>query len=48
MTPEATTYRLLDGHGLLVLHGDEPVRLAPGTPVRRAVLPPAADLPLAA
>jgi alpha,alpha-trehalose phosphorylase len=35
MTPEATTYRLLEGRGILVEHCGEPVRLDPGEPVRR-------------
>jgi alpha,alpha-trehalose phosphorylase len=49
MTPEATTYRLLDGHGLLVAHGDELLRLSVGEPVRRAVEDEMDDeLPLAA
>ena len=39
MTPEQTTYRLLEGRGLLVMHGDEQLRLAPGEPLSR----PAAD-----
>jgi hypothetical protein len=37
MTPDATTYRLIEGHGLLVQHWDEVVRLTPDTPVRRPV-----------
>jgi alpha,alpha-trehalose phosphorylase len=51
MTPDATTYRLVTGHGLLIQHDDELVRLAPGAPVRRAVYAPESepgDLPLAA
>jgi hypothetical protein len=49
MTPEATTYRLLDGDGLLAAHDDERVRLRPGEPERRpAGRAPAGDLPLAA
>jgi alpha,alpha-trehalose phosphorylase len=49
MTHEATTYRLLDGRGILVRHFGDVVRLTPSTPVRR----PAAsaigqDLPRAA
>ncbi|HEX2105009.1 MAG TPA: glycosyl hydrolase family 65 protein [Solirubrobacteraceae bacterium] len=49
MTHEATTYRLVDGHGLLVAHGDELLRLRVGAPVRRPVAgEPGAELPLAA
>jgi alpha,alpha-trehalose phosphorylase len=49
MRPDATTYRLLQGHGLLIAHGDELVRLRVGEPVRRpAEEDPEADLPLAA
>jgi alpha,alpha-trehalose phosphorylase len=35
MTPEATTYRLLEGRGLLVEHYGEPLRLAPDAIVTR-------------
>src|SRR3954447_1298743 len=35
MTPDETVYRLLDGTGILVHHGDEELRLPPGRPVRR-------------
>ena len=49
MRPDATTYRLLDGHGLLIAHGDELVRLRVGEPVRRPAEPaPDVELPLAA
>jgi alpha,alpha-trehalose phosphorylase len=48
MTPAATTYRLLEGTGLMVGHFDEQLRVAPGAPVRRPVLPEVDDLPLAA
>jgi alpha,alpha-trehalose phosphorylase len=41
MTPEATTYRLLEGRGLMIRHCDEHIRLAPGTPLYR----PTADDP---
>jgi hypothetical protein len=33
MTHAETTYRLIDGPGLLLQHFDETVRLAPGEPV---------------
>ena len=33
MTHEETTYRLVEGTGLMVHHFDEPLRLAPGAPV---------------
>jgi alpha,alpha-trehalose phosphorylase len=36
MTHEATTYRLVEGRGLMVHHFDEPLRLVPGAPVSRA------------
>jgi hypothetical protein len=36
MTHDATTYRLVDGTGLMVHHFDEPLRLAPGAPVSRS------------
>jgi alpha,alpha-trehalose phosphorylase len=48
MTPAATTYRLLEGRGIMVGHFDEDLRLTPGTPVRRAVVPEADELPRAA
>jgi alpha,alpha-trehalose phosphorylase len=48
MTPAATTYRLLEGSGLMLGHHDEDLRLTPSTPVRRPVLPDVNDLPLAA
>ena len=32
MDPEQTTYRLLEGHGILVHHFGEPLRLVPGKP----------------
>ncbi|MDX6707508.1 MAG: alpha,alpha-trehalose phosphorylase, partial [Solirubrobacteraceae bacterium] len=53
MTPAGTTYRLIEGHGLLIHHTDELVRLVPDTPVRRSAPsePARADddeLPLAA
>jgi alpha,alpha-trehalose phosphorylase len=35
MTGEKTTYRLLEGNGLLIEHFGEQLRLAPGEPVRR-------------
>jgi alpha,alpha-trehalose phosphorylase len=53
MTHEATTYRLLDGGGILVEHFGEPLRLSAGEPVRRPVrrvsaAPSLEDLPRAA
>ena len=49
MTHEATTYRLLDGRGILVRHFGEVVRLTPCTPVRRPAAPaPVQDLAHAA
>jgi alpha,alpha-trehalose phosphorylase len=48
MTPAETTYRLLEGRGLLVGHFDEQLRLAPGRPVRRPVCAEPVELPRAA
>jgi alpha,alpha-trehalose phosphorylase len=48
LTPAATTYRLLEGTGLMIGHCGEQLRVAPGAAVRRPVLPDADDLPLAA
>jgi hypothetical protein len=50
MRPDATTYRLLDGHGLLIAHGDDLVRLRAGESMRRPAEPtPDVELlPLAA
>ena len=45
MTPTETTYRLLEGRGLLVTHGGEQLRLAPNEPLSR---PSEAPTPLAA
>jgi alpha,alpha-trehalose phosphorylase len=39
MTPEATTYRLLEGRGILIEHFGEPLRLDAGEPVRRPAPP---------
>ena len=47
MAPDATTYRLVEGHGLLICHFGERLRLLPGQPVRRSDDEVAA-LPLAA
>ena len=33
MTHRETTYRLVEGSGLMVHHFDAPLRLAPGAPV---------------
>jgi alpha,alpha-trehalose phosphorylase len=35
MTHQQTTYRLVDGPGILVKHFDEQLRLVPGEPVSR-------------
>jgi alpha,alpha-trehalose phosphorylase len=35
MTREETTYRLLEGRGLLVMHGDEQLRRTPDEPQSR-------------
>jgi alpha,alpha-trehalose phosphorylase len=40
MTHAATTYRLLEGPGLLIEHAGEPVRLRPDVPVLRPCLAP--------
>ena len=49
MTHEATTYRLLEGRGILVRHFGDVVRLTPSTPVRRPAAPAIGqDLPRAA
>jgi alpha,alpha-trehalose phosphorylase len=45
MTHAATTYRLLEGPGILIRHRDEELRLTPGEPARR---PDARELPRAA
>ena len=39
MTHEATTYRLLDGRGILIRHFGDVVRLTLSTPVRRPAAP---------
>ena len=49
MTHEATTYRLLEGRGILVRHFGDVVRLTPSTPVLRPAAPASVqDLPRAA
>jgi alpha,alpha-trehalose phosphorylase len=49
MTAHETTYRLLDGTGIQIVHHDEELRLLRGRPVSRAAeTGDAADLPLAA
>ena len=49
MTHEATTYRLLEGRGILVRHFGDVLRLTPSTPVRRPAGPAIVrDLPHAA
>jgi len=48
MTPAATTYRLLEGTGLMLGHFDEQLRLTPGRPVRRPVVAELDELPRAA
>ena len=40
MRPAATTYRLLEGSGLMIEHFGEPVRLRPGVPVLMPCLAP--------
>ena len=40
MRPTATTYRLLEGAGLMIEHFGEPVRLRPGVPVLMPCLAP--------
>jgi hypothetical protein len=37
MTPQATTYRLLEGSGLPIQHAGRPLRLLPGEPARLPV-----------
>ena len=45
MSHEETTYRLLEGRGLLIMHGDEQLRLAPDEPQPRpAVVPDELEL----
>ncbi len=53
MTHEATTYRLLQGRGIMIQHFGEPLRLDPAAPLRRpaparATRPDDYDLPRAA
>ncbi|HEX6582460.1 MAG TPA: glycosyl hydrolase family 65 protein [Thermoleophilaceae bacterium] len=49
MSHEETTYRLLEGRGLLIKHGGEQLRLTPDTPLSRpAALPDELELELAA
>ena len=48
MTHKATTYRLLEGSGLLIEHCGEPLRLLPDAPVLRPVRSDDEALPLAA
>ena len=48
MTEAETTYRLIDGTGILLEHFDEELRLLRGRPVSRPVEADAEDLPLAA
>jgi alpha,alpha-trehalose phosphorylase len=48
MTEAHTTYRLLVGTGIPIRHFDEGIRLVPGEPASRRVVPPALDLPRAA
>jgi alpha,alpha-trehalose phosphorylase len=43
MTTEETTYTLLEGRGLLVVHGDELLRLKPDEPLTRPAAPAPAD-----
>ena len=39
MTHKATTYRLIEGSGLLIEHCGEPLRLRPGVPVLMPLAP---------
>jgi alpha,alpha-trehalose phosphorylase len=48
MTQADTTYRLLEGHGLMIRHFDEELRLVHGTAQRRPVDGALEDLPRAA
>ena len=48
MTHAGTTYRLLEGHGLLIHHFGEQLRLVHGTEQRRPAHAPVEDLPRAA
>jgi alpha,alpha-trehalose phosphorylase len=48
MRPDGTTYRLLEGPGLLVGHDDELVALRPGEPASRPLAACGDDLPIAA
>ena len=43
MEPGGTTYRLVEGDGLLISHGGEPLRLRRGADVWRPVIEPAED-----
>ena len=47
MDHEETTYRLIEGRGLLIMHGDEELRLTPDAPLTRPAAAPA-ELELAA
>jgi hypothetical protein len=38
MTRDQTTYRLLEGRGLLLYHEDEELRLTADAPVRRPIV----------
>ncbi len=42
MTPDDTTYRLIEGRGLLIEHFGEQLRLTPAAPVSRGELRQAA------
>jgi alpha,alpha-trehalose phosphorylase len=48
MAPAETTYRLVEGHGLPIAHGDEELRLLPGQPLSRPAALKSEPLPLAA
>jgi alpha,alpha-trehalose phosphorylase len=47
MTPDETSYRLVEGRGLIVHHAGEELRLTPGEPVRRSETPVSIPLPSA-
>jgi hypothetical protein len=48
MRRDATTYRLLEGHGIPLRHDDEQLRLTPGAAVTRPARTADRELPRAA
>jgi len=48
MAPAATTYRLIEGYGIQLLHDGEQLRLTPGTELRRPAHADERELPVAA